>query len=146
VDMLVASKSVVTPYMMQGRVGVTLAENRALLPMYAIPGLALAPAQLEPTLASLSAARYVLLPTAEFDGLISAASSRTDTESPTAMRRPRAGTDYGLYSMLTAFPLRTHAAHPVYEPRAVLGKVLERDWEVDHESGGYTILRKKPGK
>jgi hypothetical protein len=144
VDLLLASKKVFAPYMMQGTAAVTLAQNHALLPVYAIPGLALSPTQLDPLLASLHDAQYVFLTRAEYDGLMAASKSRFATQSPTAMRRPTSGSDDGFYAMETGFPLRTHAANLVYEPTAVLGNEIKRDWEIARASGAYVILRRRP--
>ena len=143
VNRLVASRGVFAPYMLQGQVGVTLAEKGALLPGFSIPGLTMTPQQMDRLLAPLGSAAYVFLPTGEYTGLLDAAKSRSDTEPVTFMRRPTSGTDAALYSMIEAFPLHTHPANQMYEPDAILGAILRRDWEIEHESGSFVILRRR---
>lgn len=140
---LLASKKVFAPFLLHGKVGVTLAEGHALLSLYAIPGQAMSPVPLERILAALDSAHSVILPSVDYDGYLRAAETRTDTESVTTMRLSKTGTDPGFYSLYEAFPLSTHPVNPTFDPNAILGSGIRRDWVLDHESGSYSILRRR---
>jgi hypothetical protein len=142
VAMLVRSGSVVAPFFLQGRMGLALAQNRALVPTFVDPQFVALPGQLDALEANMDKATYILIPASSYDYLVETAKLRPDSQT-SLMRRPLQATSPGVSAILQQFPLQTHYANPGYEPVIALGRYLDKNWVVEKHSGDYVILRKK---
>ena len=142
---IVGLESVAAPWQLYGSVGTVLAERHELMPTYQSAMGAISSADLQQVQTTTSAARYLLLQTAEYDALASIAKNPPATTGPFVGARSAVG-DRRMTAMLLGWPFVIPGRYPDFNASVDFALYMVREWTPVKTVDGYTILTRRPAK
>lgn len=125
-----------------GDFGEGIARTGKLTPLYCWPTAALSSAQWHKLSRQVGLAETLVIPTQEYAWYLRVAQGARPNARG-LVTSPPVSVGGGTYGVLLGFPLELDGKHPVLDPGATFGVLLQRDWVATETLGDYTLLRRR---